>query len=347
MKKPYPEATGNLDEGGVLLEEYGSIALAVVENVDNEPVVVHDFTGPVILEPGAMERRYSFEESICSVQDEETVFPPPDSADKQGQATIASEISTMAKNIIGCGVLSLSGGISLAANNPAAIFAANFWILLLGAIFGYFCYLIAKVCEMTGRTTYRGIWQETIGPRGAVAVSISNALKASLADLAYASILADTTKSLFASTGLHLSRGICLILITLVAILPLCMLKNLHVLAPFSALGTGGVIVTALAMAVRYLDGSYLPGGQYHNDILPSLQPSFGTNNQAWGPAMLPFVCMVYESYVMHYNSARFYTELKDRTLPRFAVAVGSSFGISAIVYMGIASCGFLTFGGT
>lgn len=48
----------------------------------------------------------------------------------------------------------------------------------------------------------------------------------------------------------------------------------------------------------------------------------------------------------MHYNSARFYTELKDRSLPRFGVAVGSSFGISAVLYMAIASFGFLTFGG-
>lgn len=47
-----------------------------------------------------------------------------------------------------------------------------------------------------------------------------------------------------------------------------------------------------------------------------------------------------------HYNSARFYTELKDRTLPRFAVAVGSSFGLSAVVYIFISSLGFLTFGG-
>lgn len=48
----------------------------------------------------------------------------------------------------------------------------------------------------------------------------------------------------------------------------------------------------------------------------------------------------------MHYNAARFYTELKDRSLPRFATAVTSSFGLSALVYMAIASFGYLTFGG-
>lgn len=48
----------------------------------------------------------------------------------------------------------------------------------------------------------------------------------------------------------------------------------------------------------------------------------------------------------MHYNSARFYTELKDATLPRFAIAVSSSFGFSSAVYIAIACLGFLTFGG-
>jgi sodium-coupled neutral amino acid transporter 11 len=48
----------------------------------------------------------------------------------------------------------------------------------------------------------------------------------------------------------------------------------------------------------------------------------------------------------MHYNSPRFYTELKARSLPRFGMAVGSSFSIAAVMYGGIAAFGFLTFGG-
>lgn len=48
----------------------------------------------------------------------------------------------------------------------------------------------------------------------------------------------------------------------------------------------------------------------------------------------------------MHYNSARFYTELKDASLPRFAMAVSSAFGFSSAVYIAIACLGYLTFGG-
>ena len=46
------------------------------------------------------------------------------------------------------------------------------------------------------------------------------------------------------------------------------------------------------------------------------------------------------------YNAPRFYTELKGRTLPRFGIAVSHSFAIAGLLYAGIASFGFLTFGG-
>lgn len=230
-------------------EEYGAIGVAVIKDAGQEAHIVHDFAGPIFLEPETMERKFSFAESVTgTLYSQGGELPPQDVADIQGEASVVSEISTMAKNIIGCGVLSLSGGLAQAANSPAAIYAGNFWILALGAIFGYFCYLIAKVCDMTGRTTYRGIWQETMGSRGGMAISLANALKAALADLAYASILADTTRSLLASMDVELSRPICLIAITLVAILPLCLLENLHVLAPFSVVGTAGVFLTAGAM---------------------------------------------------------------------------------------------------
>ena len=49
--------------------------------------------------------------------------------DTGGQASIASEVAIMAKNMIGCGSLSLSHGIALCANTTNAIWAGNFWIL--------------------------------------------------------------------------------------------------------------------------------------------------------------------------------------------------------------------------
>lgn len=49
---------------------------------------------------------------------------------------------------------------------------------------------------------------------------------------------------------------------------------------------------------------------------------------------------------LMHYNAPRFYYELKDATISRFAIAVSCSFGLSAALYAAIAVAGFATFGG-
>ena len=48
----------------------------------------------------------------------------------------------------------------------------------------------------------------------------------------------------------------------------------------------------------------------------------------------------------MHYNAARFYSELENASVPRFARVLSGSFGLSALLYTVIASAGYLTFGG-
>lgn len=49
----------------------------------------------------------------------------------------------------------------------------------------------------------------------------------------------------------------------------------------------------------------------------------------------------------MHYNSPRFYCELRNATLSKFTNVVSGSFGASALIYITIAAAGFLTFGGS
>lgn len=263
--------------------------------------------------------------------------------DLPGEATIASEIVNMTKNLIGCGVLSLSGGIAMFSDSPSAWWATTFWIAVLAALYGYFCLVIAKVCKLTKSVTYRECWENSMGRRGALLVSFIYAVKPAMANLAYTTILSQTLVSLLQSGGVEISRIEALVITTVVGILPLCLLKNIRVLAPFSAFGTAGSILTAVAMCIRYVDGSYRPGGCYYNDI--PVKPAFGERNTAWSLSALPFVCMLFEAYVMHYNSPRFYAELKDPTIPRFTQVVTISFGFSAIVNLAVAMAGFLTFG--
>mmetsp|Transcript_3009 Transcript_3009/g.8484 ORF Transcript_3009/g.8484 Transcript_3009/m.8484 type:complete len:472 (+) Transcript_3009:308-1723(+) len=262
-----------------------------------------------------------------------------------GSATIVSETINISKNLIGSGVLSLSGGIALYSDNPNAMWSASFWIVILGAVFGYFCIVIAKVCQMTGSTTYRGCWEATFGRKGARFVAIVQMLLAAQGDVAYATVLSQTFRSLLESVGIYWGRVTCLLVITVFPILPLCLMKDLNNLAPYSAVGVAGIGVTVAAMIVRLIDGSYQEGGKYFEDTAVKHRPNFGDDNRSMSVLILPFVCMVFQSWVMHYNSPRFFMELKDATIPRFTKAVSYSFSLCAAFYIVIAAAGYWTFG--
>lgn len=164
--------------------------------------------------------------------------------------------------------------------------------------------------------------------------------------LAYSAILSQTFMSLCATFNIEISYVPSLFIVTIGALLPLCLMKDIHALAPFSILGTTSVLLTAFGMIYRCLDGSYQPGGRFFDDIPTKMQPRFGDHYEPWSPRVMPLVCMIFEAYVMHYNSPRFYIELKHRSIPRFTKCVSGAFGLSALVYVGIAGAGYLTFGG-
>lgn len=264
-----------------------------------------------------------------------------------GTATIVSSTISMTKNLVGAGVLSLSGGMAIYSNDPKAIMTAILWSLGLGAMFGFFGLLIAKACHKTGSATYRECWEATMGSSmGGWAVALVSSLLPAQGNLSYATVLSQTLKGLLETFGIHWSRITCLLFLTVIFLLPLCLMKDLDALAPFSALGVASVGVVMVSMMVRCFDGSYQVGGRFHDDIDPVFQPSFGSDLQAWTRKVLPYVCMLFQSYVMHYNVPRFFIELKDSTVPRFSQAAGYSFGSASCFNILVAGAGFLTFGG-
>ena len=182
-------------------------------------------------------------------------------------------------------------------------------------------------------------------------------------------ILADTFKAIFATAGLGLSRSNTLISITTLILLPLCLLKNLSSLAPFSLLGTFGMAYTAVAMGFRYytkvnsheklyylcqyffilkfLKSYALPGGKFLADVPNALLPSFGTTGAigVFSPSAFILICMLSTAYMAHFNAPKFYIELENNTLQRYNKVVSTSFAVSIAIFVIMASLGFLTFG--
>lgn len=133
-------------------------------------------------------------------------------------------------------------------------------------------------------------------------MAIANTLDPLLGIFANASILAQSLKLLLEGVNIHWTVVESLLAVTVVCLLPLCLMRNLGALAPFSAMGMAAVLMALICMLVRYLDGSYRPGGEFYDDVPARLQPQFGTESRPLSIDALPFVCMVYTSFDMHYN---------------------------------------------
>lgn len=264
-----------------------------------------------------------------------------------GTATVSNEIFNLVKNIVGAGVLSLPAGIASFGNAPSAILPATALIATIGAASGYCFSTIGRVCAMENATSYREAWSKTVGEGTSWIPAAICTFKTSFANLAYSMILADTFKALLSTVGVNLSRDVVLLGTTLTVLLPLCLLKNLASLAPFSLLGIIGMAYTTVAMAIRYFGGAYAPGGKFVADIAPAMQPSFGSTGAAGVLDAKAFILisMLSTAYMAHFNAPKFYLELKNNTIERYNKVVSTSFFLSILTFAGIASLGFLTFG--
>jgi amino acid permease len=167
--------------------------------------------------------------------------------------------------------------------------------------------------------------------------------------MAYSMILADTFSTLFKTIGyVTVTRNQALLGVTGLGLLPLCLLKDLSSLAPFSALGSAGMMYTSVVMAVRYFGGGYaVPGGKFLADLGSNVKPLFGTRGARadFSPNAFILVCMLSTAFNAHFNAPKFYDSLKNKSVKRFNKVVFPSFAVAIGIFSFIAGMGFLTFG--
>ncbi|KAL3928798.1 MAG: hypothetical protein SGBAC_012491 [Bacillariaceae sp.] len=263
-----------------------------------------------------------------------------------GTATIPNEIFNLVKCIIGAGVFSLPAGIAAFGNAAGALLPSCMLILAMGTISAYTFSLTAQVCHKTGATSYAEAWDLTRGKSTSWIVAASSAFDCLAGNLTYSMILADTFQALFGTLGIAVSRNMVLGVLTSTILLPLCLIKNLSSLAPFSIVGLLGSAYTGLAIAIRFFGGSYkMPAGKFVGDL--AVKPAFGAIGAkgALSPKALILISMLSTSFIAHFNAPKFFKELKNNTLERFNIVTSASFGISIAFYCLVSSLAFLTFG--
>jgi len=171
----------------------------------------------------------------------------------------------------------------------------------------------------------------------------------------YSGILGDVFTPLLTQAGVpHGGRTSNILILTVLALFPMSLIKNLSALAFTSVLGFSAIMYTVLFIVVRALDGSYaLPvgdgttgGGRFVTDGVLAKLPSFEKTSM-WN---VDFTSLVLASnlglaYVAHYNSPSFFRELKDTSTKRFRVMVSVSFALLVLLYIATMAAGYSTFG--
>jgi len=210
--------------------------------------------------------------------------------------------------------------------------------------------LVGRMCDVKKEaTTLSQAWEQEVGHDSSWIVALSIFVLTFFVSTAYSIVLGDIFTSLAQSVGMTgVSRHLSILFITLCAVNPLCSLKSLSALTPFSMVGIGGLLLTLLFMLSRLVSGSYAPGGFFFDTLPLALQPSFGANGMksVLSPSTLVMFSLAASSYCCHFSAPCFYNELQRNTMPRFSFLAISSFTIVMAISVSIMSFGFLTFGG-
>ena len=166
----------------------------------------------------------------------------------------------------------------------------------------------------------------------------------------YSGILGDVSKFLLDQTSFPASfntRTTNILVITGFLLLPICLIKDLSVLAFTSILGFCAVMYTVLLIVGRSLDGTYKPNsGIFVAKGALKVMPSF-EKQSLWkvGYASLVLTSTLGLAYNSHYNAPIFYRQLENTNPRRFGQLVYSSFSFLVLLYVITMAAGYSTFG--
>jgi len=222
--------------------------------------------------PRALERRPRAPQAPSLLAARKSAVP---ALKEPAPVSLMGTVIQIVNNVAGAGILTLSAGMAGGVGSvPATLLC-----VALGIISGWTFHLIGASCELTGQMSFKSLWAATLGEGTAWIVDASIALMCFSAAIIYAGILGDTSTQLLSLTGIAKGlneRATNIAAITLVALTPLSLLKDVSALAFTSLLGCVAVVYTAFFVAIRALDGSYaLPAGKLLKALPAALTPAF------------------------------------------------------------------------
>lgn len=265
--------------------------------------------------------------------------------------TFAQTVFNIVKNIVGEGMLSLPAGVAAGTGFVVAMGLASFFCALMGYTFAG----VGRVCFANGKhthTTYKEAGSAVVGPRFGKFMAIVLMIKTAFSCVSYSMVIGDTYSRIlhfFGLTQWFTYKQSVLVIIMVCILTPLCMQRDLSVLAYFSLFGVLCELFVVAFMTVRYFDGSYFEGGMYFNTIAAKDRRWFRESGSPdyLSISLTTFILLgsLSTAFTAHYNAPKFYCNMRHRSPRRFTHAVQVAYTLAFLIYVACMTVGYLTFG--
>ncbi|CAJ1390406.1 unnamed protein product [Effrenium voratum] len=233
---------------------------------------------------------------------------------------------------------------------PRCAQAGSFLAVLFAMLMGYTFSIMGRVCAVTGQRSHKDCAKEVSGPLLGEAMALTLLVKTVFTCLAFAIVIGESFSRILhycGFTGAMATTQAALLLICVFVLVPLCLQRELSVLAYTSMIGCLGQVWVVFTMHIRYMDGSYRPGGRFYDQVAPKDQPDFSDGVIYWKTSAATFVLLgsLATAFIAHYNAPKYYAQLQDATPAKFTKVVCGAFAFATIIYFWIMAVGYLTFG--
>ncbi|CAM9368204.1 unnamed protein product, partial [Chrysoparadoxa australica] len=256
-----------------------------------------------------------------------------------GKSGYFASTFNLAKTMIGGGMLALPAGVAAGTGTG---WVPAFSILLFSATMsGYTFHLVSRCVEYKGAKSFKELWAQTLGERTAWVVDAAISALCFGVCIMYACFLGDLFSSL-----LPYSRTECIIGITGLVLLPLCLLRDLSALSFSSLAGLAAVLYVTFFSVLRAVDGSYAEGGRFLEGLPAASAPVAGKSSLfALCAGSTVLFSMLSTSFTAHSQTVAYYNDLENASAKKFKAVVITAFSVAAIVYSLVMASGYLTFG--
>lgn len=248
-------------------------------------------------------------------------------------ASPRASVINMVNNVIGAGLLSMPW-----AFRQSSIVTGLLTLLVIGVLNIFSLLLLARSCDLSGSFSYKEMGSLAYGRRAGLIIQWTVALYTVMSCISYVVLIGDfipdvveffqpdfwgMSKEVFRAS-LQIGVGLCVFL-------PLSFLKNLEILKYPSSLAFLGIGYATVLLVVKVVMADRISSSVEMLALKPCLGGAIPIMNVA---------------FTLHYNGPRFYYELKQRSLKRWAAVASLAYVVCGSIYVTAALCGYLLFGG-